>query len=692
MNIKRILVAAVSVFSAAVMSTASGEVRREAASVTWRVGGGMWIKDESFAKMLDFFRQQKVTGRVAMFIATGHSPGKLELLKEQIDVLARRCRQLRELGYEAGPNILCTIGQGVEGLDLMERIPGAQFLVGAKGDVSRSRHCFRDQVWREKYIRPLYEMLAKAEPDFIWMDDDMRLIWNDVPGPGCFCPNCLALLKARLGFEGVHADLAAFFADPEKGAERRRGILELNREAFADLYAFVERTVHAVNPKITMGMMDGGSSPSWFDGHGYDSNAKALSPDGRKLLCRPGGGFYRESDTFESMVSKANGVGYECAWLPAFCQPESEIELHPKEMLYKSTATLVNESLIYIVAGAKGTAWNFFPDLNEEFIEAAVPRTAAAIAAEVKADAFVAAANGARPRGVWNGYGRHGFVGNRCGGRNGEWFEIDWEQQKFDGSELQWIGLPIAYREEDADVIAPNAYNVWSWTDEETKRFLSKGLYLSDEAVAALVERGYGEYVGFTVGEELPMDVCSVYAEHPLVDPRLVGMIRTSCASFLKGSAHALVPQPGAEIAEVGRLHGKVVAPCVAGTFVNRLGGRIYANGFFPYARLSQMTAGVHFKRVFRWLSKDTLAGNVASYHRAAMWVRGDFAAVVNMSIDEVTDMEIDLHGEKWANGIRELGVPAAPVLKGVRHGDYTRYRLPCVKPWAPAGFTRILK
>ena len=50
--------------------------------------------------------------------------------------------------------------------------------------------------------------------------------------------------------------------------------------------------------------------------------------------------------------------------------------------------------------------------------------------------------------------------------------------------------------------------------------------------------------------------------------------------------------------------------------------------------------------------------------------------------------MDIRLFGEKWANGIRELDVPDAPVLRGVREGAYTRYRLPCVKPWAPAAYS----
>ena len=658
------------------------------ANVTWRVGGGMWLKDESFAQLVDTIEKHRVTGKIAMFVATGHSAGKLALLKEQIDVLKQRCALLRARGFRAGPNILCTIGQGREALELQEVVPGAQFLVGAKGDVSSCRHCLRDSVWREKYVKPLYEMLAKAEPDFIWMDDDLRLLWNDVPGPGCFCPRCLKLMQERLGFTGTHADLVAFFADEQEGLARRRGLMDLNREAFADLYAYVEKIVHAVNPKIQLGMMDGGWGPSWIDGHGYDTNAKALSPKGETLLCRPGGGFYRESDTFESMVGKANGVGYECAWLPDFCQPESEIELHPKSMLLKSRATLVNESLLYLVAGATGTAWNFFPDLNEEFAEAFLPQLDAAVVSQVKANAIVAAAGRSRPRGVWSGYGRYGFTGKRWGGRKGDWFELDWSEPGLYGSELQAIGIPVAYREEEAEVIAPSESIVWSWTDEETKRYLARGLYLSNEAVAALVARGYGEQVGFAVGEELSADAVEVYGVHSLTEG-LAGKIRTSCASFLGGRAHALVPQAGAKVVASAKLHGKVVAPCVAGTFVNKLGGRIYANGFFPFERLGQMTAGIHFKRVFRWLSGETLSGNVASYHRAAMWVRGDMAAVVNMSIDEVRDMEIDLYGEKWANGIRELGVPGAPVLKGERHGAYTRYRLPCVKPWAPAAYTK---
>ena len=71
-----------------------------------------------------------------------------------------------------------------------------------------------------------------------------------------------------------------------------------------------------------------------------------------------------------------------------------------------------------------------------------------------------------------------------------------------------------------------------------------------------------------------------------------------------------------------------------------------------------------------------------------AMLALSASSAVVNMSIDEVTDMEIVLRGEKWAGGIRELGVPGAPLLEGVREGAYTRYRLPCVKAWAPAAYS----
>jgi len=657
----------------------TAHVARPAYSETWRIGVEHYRADAAFAKLTDFLQREKATGRCALFVATGHSPGKLELLKPQIEMMGKRCAELRKLGYAAGPNILCTIGQGKEAVELSADVPGAQFIVGSEGETSCCRHCMRDPVWREGYIKPLYEMLAKAKPDFIWIDDDLRLNWNDVAGPACFCPRCLGLIRKRLGFKGTHKDLAAFFADAKEGLARRCGLLQLNREMFADLYAYVGGVVRSVDPKIQLGIMCGGYGG--LEGNCQTESVRALSPDGAPVLYRPGGGFYRESDGLESLLWKANNIGYETARLPGNAISQSEIELHPKIMLYKSPQLIASESLAYIAAGASGTAWNFFAS----DIDASTMLMRPAVASRPQAQAMVAAAGKGAALGVWDGRGKNGFAGNRRGGKDGNWLMPDFEEKSIVCSELQQLGIPLAYREAEAEVIAPNASAVTSWTKEETERYLAKPLYLSADAVEALCARGYGADVGFTAGGEQVYELEEEFADHPL-NRGIVGMRRNSCATFLKGHARVLKPCADAQVTGWASLYGKRTGEAVSGTFLNKRGGRIYATGFFPYARMMDVHSVRHFRAVFDWLAGGALVGRVASYHRAVLFLRGDLVSVLNTSIGDYDDLEIVLRGEKWAKGLRTLD-GSGMVLTGTREGPYTRYRLPHIRAWTVAAF-----
>ena len=624
-------------------------------TVTWRVGGDWWMAEGDFARMCDYFTSRKLTGKIAMFVATGHSPGKLELLKKQIDLLGPRCAALKKLGYSAGVNILCTIGQGKEAVELSAQVPGAQPIVTSTGETSCCRYCPIDPVWREGYIKPLYEALATSGVDFVWIDDDMRLSWNDVPGQGCFCPRCMKLLEDRLGFKGTHKDLDAFFSDEAKGLERRLGMLQLNREKWLDIYAYIEKVTHAANDRVTLGWMD---AQNGFDARDFGAIAKVLSPDGRTVFHRPGGGFYRESDGLDAILGKANAIGYMAAMDPANALVESEIELHPKCPLLKSTMITVNEALAYIAAGARGTAWNILPWSRIDRIENDDRRILACEAAKKTADEMMRLAHGENPKGVWDGRTIDYFAGNRRGGKDGSWFDVDWNEKRFGESDLQLAGIPMAYTEKDAVVIAPSPFAIAAWTKAQCEKYLATGLYLSADALEAFIARGYGEDVGFTPGEVLPQETDWLYLDHPFSEG-FAGKYRTACATFLKGYGRELKPRPGAVAVASGTLYDKVNAPCIAGVFENKRGGRIYANGYFPYSRMATGIDQRHFRRAFDWLSHERLPGWIDSTARAALWVRGDLAAVFNMSQDDYDGLEIVLRKDGVLKRIKLDKVPS---------------------------------
>ena len=65
------------------------------------------------------------------------------------------------------------------------------------GCISLGSFCPNDDRVRE-YVQDLYEIIVSAAPDFIWIDDDVRL-WHWPNGMGCFCDNCLSIFAEECG-------------------------------------------------------------------------------------------------------------------------------------------------------------------------------------------------------------------------------------------------------------------------------------------------------------------------------------------------------------------------------------------------------------------------------------------------------------------------------------------------------------
>ena len=647
------------------------------ATVTWRIGHGHWVPDAAFSNLVAFLQGHRLTGKIAFFAGDQHSPTSLKRMRALVPVLEKRLAALKALGYEVGVNHLCTIGHTEEGYAYAEWMEGTELFTAYSGKKSPSNRCPNDAVWRERYVKPIYEALARTKPDFIWIDDDLRMEGHGpAAGPGCFCPNCMKRIRERLGYTGDLAGLEAFLTDPEKGLERRRAMLQLSRETLGGLIAYVRGVVRGVSPDIVMGGMDGCGT---WNGWGYEEKITGLAPlPGEKSYWRPGGGFYTDGRPFD-LFEKVNDLAQIASLLPdRVTKIESEIECFNYQRVAKGESMVVTEALADIAGGTSGTAWNVLAAPENDSLEVFGSLVDRLEALRPQMDAMVRAAGRARARGVWDCRTRDVRAGHVPGER---WFTPRWERS-FLGSDIQKLGVPAAYREDEAEAFAPTAEAIYEMSDARLDRLLSRGVYVSPSALRAFIARGRAAEIGFEPGETLTGDTFrEKRTEHPL-NAGIVGYERDARLSFWPGEVLALQPRDGAKtVARCVDVGGAERAACVAGTFENARGGRVYVSGFFPYDRHLYRHSSIHLHRVFDWLSFGRLTGVVDTYCRAALWVRGDLVSVLNLSFDTANGVEIILRGEKWARGLRVLG--SGVILKPTVEGGRCRYQLPSFPPWS---------
>ena len=154
--------------------------------ISFRINVARWQSDERFRELMDTFeRYRGVVDEITFFTSYTHAALPIEVISDRAAVLAGRMRTVREFGYAAGINHLPTIGHHSE--DLSRALAGEYVCVtDPDGRTARGVLCPNDEHVRD-YIRRSYEILTAAEPDYIWIDDDIRLCDHLPVAVTCFC-------------------------------------------------------------------------------------------------------------------------------------------------------------------------------------------------------------------------------------------------------------------------------------------------------------------------------------------------------------------------------------------------------------------------------------------------------------------------------------------------------------------------
>ncbi len=652
--------------------------------IMFRIAPNHWIDDRGLDRLLDFLRPYSDSiDEVALFTGYTHAPLPLDTLERRFSRMAAVMPAIRRtLNARVGINVLATMGHHEENLDSSLGEPW-QRLVDPSGRRCRGSFCPSDPAMLS-YVESLYAAVAEAGPDFIWVDDDVRLMGHAPVSATCFCNLCVDRFNAEYGTGYVRETLVSSLdGGGDEALELRRRWLEHNRNKIADLLSRVERAVHSVSPGLPLGMMTG---DRFYEGYDFGSWTVALSGDDRSpVIWRPGGGFYWD-DRLSGMFEKAHDIGRQTAALPGEVDViQSEIENFPYQLMKKSVRTTMLETVAHIAAGATGAALNVlggFPEPLDEyqpFLDSV--REFRPFLAKLRDTLGRSPVLGVFP--AWN-RDILAFSGTRS-----DWFGgpsiLEALKRQYVLSE---IGIPTCYSREGSRVSTLSGATPLAFDDDELTDLLRGGVLMDVAAWHSLKRRGLEHLTGVEPVESFDHDASELITDHPLNGAGRLRM-RDCRQSFWPETAHRLGPlsDDTVVLSELRDYDGNNLGPCMTG-YENELGGRVVVAGYYPWRLMHNLGKSAQLKAVLSWLSRDSLPVVVEDFAKVVAWARGGdgmTSAVVlfNASLDHIDSLRLRVRTDRKSASIF-TSPGSESVISGEGSGGVPGYRSFEISDFAP--------
>lgn len=655
------------------------------ADISFRIPTSHWMDPENLKRLLgEFDARPGLTDELSLFTSFTHPPLPLDEFERRMTVAAVAMVEIRKHGLGAGINVLATIGHHEE--DLSHAL-GADFPRGMDihGRICGGSLCPTSSK-TEEYVKRLYTSVAASKPDFVWVDDDLRLLGHLPIRAVCFCDNCLRTFGEETGADYDRDALhLAFNSGPiERKIEIRCKWLDHNRRVVHEILALVESTVHQNAPTTQLGFMTG---ERFYEGYDFAGWAETLAgPEGVPVRWRPGGGFYTDRSP-ELLLEKAHEIGRQTAAVRGVAyNVQAELENFPYQRLSKSERITMTEAAADIAAGCTGVAFNVTgsepADLQESLpLFDAIHRCRPFYD---RLSSTFASTSLTGIRAAWNS--------NAMATTNlvdGDWLEGGFGDfsAAFPAS-LYKIGIPPVYDESGTVAVLLKGDTPESMSDTEIESLLSGGIYLDATALALLCRRGFSELVGFEPGRSFTSDCIEELTGHRL-NGGYSQSRRDVRQSFWPETAVELMPiRPGCEtLSSIIDYADAVVADTCLGVFENRLGGRIAVCGYAPWTLIHSRAKVMQLRNLFRWLTSDRIEAFVASYHRVSLWVGvsdqgGRAVMLVNSCIDHATGVKVALRGEITEAIYVDMNLKEVTLHADESDGRYQLFTLPEFDAW----------
>ena len=647
------------------------------AKMSLRVLPGHWVSDTFFERLLNDLKScPQSFDEIAFFTDDTHSLPNLEVILGRLPMLKSRMEAVKEAGFSVGVNVLCSMGHHSE--NIKYRQTGFTPLTDIDGNTSDGVFC-PSQAELHDYAKTLYGAIARVcNPEFIWIDDDMRFWGHGKTLYGCFCDDCIRRFGNEIGEELTRGRLKELFnsEDKEKTVAFREKFIEFNKANMNHYIKDITDSFHSVNPDIEAGFM----TCENFGDLDYNAIGEILSDNGKKTAkWRPGGGFYEE-DVPCRFISKAHHTGRQCASINQnITDIQAEIENFPYALLRKGASVITLETTAYLACGCTGAAFNILPDVGSDIYFNKIQSMRPFYDMTVKLGQKSTCQGISFP---WNE--------KNCVASNNQWPQsLGWSCI----DSYLTVGLPACYEKisDKTNVCVISGDQVSTFDNETILMLLSKGLYLDLPALSILNELGFGKYTGFTVKDVLHND-CIEYLTDDPINQGFAGFTRDGRQSFWQSGAGVLLPSEGTRsLSKLIDYSGSSLCDCTTGIFENKLGGRICVSGYCPFDLLYTGAKTFQLKSIFRWLSKETLSAYIASYHKVSLWARLDKDSQINLvlintSFDPAENLEIAVKTESDSLIFTEENMQSTKISAGKSDDNgYKYFNIPVLMPFKAA-------
>lgn len=652
--------------------------------LTWRVSGNIWLKDnrwQEYLRLID--RHDDVCDEVALAFKDDMYPelAPLDDKRKQAEFFEKRAQDLRARGIKVGINVWPSLH-----LYPVERAyyPTMRRMVGIDGESIENLACPVSEAFME-HMRQKYIIFAKANPDFIWMDDDLRFTHMDGNYP-CFCDQCVESFQN--GAYKSRADLVAALGKPEN-RNLRIAWTTYGGDRLAKLCAHLRAAVDTVNPKIDIGLMTVGATHTTFSGDYIGKHMKAF----RSRRGRPGHGFYSDQRPNEIMW-KTLEAGRQILEYPAtttdiFWEEDS----HPQTYLNKSNHTRRNEITQAITAGCNGVAFNHL-SVNDGVDQKFAREVDDLHANRPRWEAYFRFAKDLPWLGAWPLYSWQ-FTGKADAAS--AWLKEDPFGERPNPScditlpeQIGPCGVALTADQAHASVTLLTGKTLTALEPEERKQIFSGNVYMDATALATLEELGHAEWAGVALEQSafigVGQDQPCFFTDHPFNGP-FAGH-RSLSVSTLAPKKSLRPLDESVEWLAAGTLPSATKREYLrTSKYQNKLGGKVVVNAFDAWEYNDQPHNLYQFASICKWFDMPIYLrySNPNTVSRVQPYIRsnGKQAAVtlLNASFDTTYPFEVCVKGN-MTNAVLLSPDGSTLSLESKREDDRLCVSIPEIAMW----------